>query len=154
VLACALLLTFGAWRYARETVRADEQDRFDRIVAVSREAIDRRLDSYVQILLGVRALFAGSATVDREVTDLLQAFGLDGRRHELARNLSHGEQRYLEICLALFAAAAAVSLWVDRPERPQRSIAELLSVGGALAAAAAVSARRSSSSSTSSSAWR
>ena len=65
VLACALLLTFAAWRYAGETVRADEQERFDRIVATSREAIDRRLDSYVQILLGVRALFAGSATVDR-----------------------------------------------------------------------------------------
>jgi hypothetical protein len=65
VLACALLLTVAAWRYARETVRADEQERFDRIVAVGREAIDRRLDSYVQILLGVRALFAGSAGVDR-----------------------------------------------------------------------------------------
>jgi PAS domain S-box-containing protein len=65
VLACALLLTFAAWRYARETVRADEQERFDRIVAMGREAIDRRLDSYVQILLGVRALFAGSAVVDR-----------------------------------------------------------------------------------------
>ncbi|HEY7038378.1 MAG TPA: CHASE domain-containing protein [Methylomirabilota bacterium] len=65
VLACTLLLTLGAWRYARETVRADEQERFDRIVAMSREAIDRRLDSYVQVLLGVRALFAGSAAVDR-----------------------------------------------------------------------------------------
>ena len=65
VLACALLLTFGAWRYASETVRADEQERFDRIVAMSRDAVDRRLDSYLQILLGVRALFAGRATVDR-----------------------------------------------------------------------------------------
>ncbi|HKA60872.1 MAG TPA: CHASE domain-containing protein [Methylomirabilota bacterium] len=80
VLACALLLTFGAWRYARETVRADEQDRFDRIVAVSREAIDRRLDSYVQILLGVRALFAGSATVDRaEFSAYVGALDLPGR---------------------------------------------------------------------------
>jgi copper transport protein len=43
----------------------------------------------------------------------------------------------LEICLALFAAAAAVSIWVDRPDRPQRSIAGLLSVTGALVAAAA-----------------
>jgi len=65
VLACTLLLTFAAWRYAGETVRADEQDRFDRIVAVSREAIDRRLDAYVLILLGVRALFADRPTVDR-----------------------------------------------------------------------------------------
>ena len=34
--------------------------------------------------------------------------------------------------------AAGVALWVDRPEREQRSIAELLATGGALAAAAAV----------------
>ena len=65
VLACTLVLTFAAWRYAGETVRADEQDRFDRIVAVSREAIDRRLDAYVLILLGVRVLFPHRPTVDR-----------------------------------------------------------------------------------------
>ena len=32
----------------------------------------------------------------------------------------------LELCFALFVAAAGVALWVDRPEREQRSIAELL----------------------------
>ena len=47
----------------------------------------------------------------------------------------------LELCFALFALAAGVALWVDRPEREQRSIAELLATGGALAAAAAVLAR-------------
>ncbi|HXA94384.1 MAG TPA: CHASE domain-containing protein [Candidatus Dormibacteraeota bacterium] len=80
VLACTLLLTFGAWRYAQRTVRADEQERFDRIVAVSREALDRRLDSYVQILLGVRALFAGSSAVERsEFKSYVVALGLEGR---------------------------------------------------------------------------
>jgi copper transport protein len=44
----------------------------------------------------------------------------------------------LELCFALFALAAAVALWVDRPKREKRSIAELLSLVGALAAAAAV----------------
>jgi copper transport protein len=44
----------------------------------------------------------------------------------------------LELCFALFVAAAAVALWVDRPDRPQRSIAELLATGGAALAAAAV----------------
>jgi copper transport protein len=44
----------------------------------------------------------------------------------------------MEICYVLFVAAAAVALWVDRPLRPQRSIAELLSVTGALVGAAAV----------------
>jgi copper transport protein len=43
----------------------------------------------------------------------------------------------LELVLALFAAAAALCMWVDRPERPQRSIAELLALTGALLAAAA-----------------
>ncbi len=43
----------------------------------------------------------------------------------------------LELTFALFVLAAALALWVDRPERPQRSIAELLSTAGALLAAAA-----------------
>ena len=43
----------------------------------------------------------------------------------------------LELVLALFGAAAAIALAVDRPERPQRSVAELLATGSALAAAAA-----------------
>jgi len=43
----------------------------------------------------------------------------------------------LELVLALFAVAAAIALWVDRPDREQRSIAELLATGGALAAAVA-----------------
>jgi copper transport protein len=44
----------------------------------------------------------------------------------------------LELCFALFAAAAAVALWVDRSDRPARSVAELLATAGALVAAAAV----------------
>jgi copper transport protein len=44
----------------------------------------------------------------------------------------------LELVFALFVVAAALALRVDRPEREQRSIAELISLGGALAAAAAV----------------
>jgi copper transport protein len=44
----------------------------------------------------------------------------------------------LELCFALFCIAAWIALWVDRPERTQRSVAELLSVTGALLAAAAV----------------
>jgi copper transport protein len=43
----------------------------------------------------------------------------------------------LELVLLLFAVAAGAALYVDRPERPQRSVAELLSVGSALATGAA-----------------
>ena len=44
---------------------------------------------------------AACPTSRSAVMELLGAFGLAGRRDELAQNLSHGEQRYLEICLAL-----------------------------------------------------
>jgi copper transport protein len=43
----------------------------------------------------------------------------------------------LELTFALFVLAAALALWVDRPERAQRSIAELLASVGALLAAGA-----------------
>jgi copper transport protein len=44
----------------------------------------------------------------------------------------------LELAFALFVVAAALAIWIDRPERERRSVAELLAGGGALAAAAAV----------------
>ena len=44
----------------------------------------------------------------------------------------------VELCFALFVLAAAVAIWVDRPEREGRSVAALLALSGALAAAAAV----------------
>ena len=43
----------------------------------------------------------------------------------------------LWICFALFVAAAGVAIWVDRPDRDQRSLAELLSLAGAGLATAA-----------------
>jgi copper transport protein len=42
------------------------------------------------------------------------------------------------ICFALFAGAAWISLYLDRPDRERRSVAELISQTGALLAAAAV----------------
>jgi copper transport protein len=44
----------------------------------------------------------------------------------------------MEVCFALFCVAGWVALWVDRPERPKRSVAELAAGTGAVAAAAAV----------------
>jgi copper transport protein len=43
----------------------------------------------------------------------------------------------LELAFALFVGAAGLALWVDRPQREQRSVAELLAITGALAAAGA-----------------
>jgi len=44
----------------------------------------------------------------------------------------------LELLLALFAVAGAAAIWLDRPERANRSVAGLLSLWGALLAAGAV----------------
>jgi copper transport protein len=43
----------------------------------------------------------------------------------------------LELAFAFFVIAAGLALWIDRPERERRSIAELLALIGAFAAAAA-----------------
>jgi copper transport protein len=43
----------------------------------------------------------------------------------------------LELCFALFVLAAGITILVDRPERAQRSVAELLASTGALGAAGA-----------------
>jgi len=51
--------------------------------------------------------------VSPAVVALLDAFGLATRRDELAGHLSHGEQRYLEICLAL--ATEPRLLMLDEP---------------------------------------
>jgi copper transport protein len=45
---------------------------------------------------------------------------------------------YLWLVFALFVVAGAVAIWVDRPERDRRSVAELLAGTGAALAAAAV----------------
>ena len=51
--------------------------------------------------------------VEGTVMELLVAVGLEGRRDEIAQNLSHGEQRYLAICLAL--ATNPKLLLLDEP---------------------------------------
>jgi branched-chain amino acid transport system ATP-binding protein len=72
------------------------------VAAQSRAALSGRLRSLWQ-----------DADVERQVRELLDAFGLDARRHETARTLSHGEQRYLEICVAL--ATEPRLLLLDEP---------------------------------------
>jgi branched-chain amino acid transport system ATP-binding protein len=73
-----------------------------RVAAQSRAAVSGRLTSLW------RRPDVGAAAMH-----LLDAFGLAGRRDELAGHLSHGEQRYLEICLAL--ATEPRLLLLDEP---------------------------------------
>jgi copper transport protein len=44
----------------------------------------------------------------------------------------------LELCFALFCVAGWIALWVDRPDRERRSVAELVAAIGAVLGAAAV----------------
>jgi branched-chain amino acid transport system ATP-binding protein len=73
-----------------------------RVAAQSRSAESGRLASLWRL-----------PDVGGRVTELLDAFGLTGRRDEVAENLSHGEQRHLEICLAL--ATEPTLLLLDEP---------------------------------------
>ncbi len=71
--------------------------------------------------------------------DSLRSFFAFGTLVPLWRTTAFG-RGYLdmEICFALFCAAAAVAIHVDRPELPRRTVAELLALTGAIVAAAAV----------------
>ena len=73
-----------------------------RVAAQSRMPVSGRLPSLWQL-----------PDVEGPVMELLSAIGLAARRDELAQNLSHGEQRYLEICLAL--ATDPALLLLDEP---------------------------------------
>jgi ABC-type multidrug transport system ATPase subunit len=73
-----------------------------RVAAQSRAPISGRLPSLWR-----------RPDVEGPVMELLGAFGLTARRDDLAQHLSHGEQRYLEICLAL--ATAPALLLLDEP---------------------------------------
>ncbi len=56
---------------------------------------------------------SSSAKEKDEINDLLSRVGLYEKRDELAKNLSHGEQRHLEICIAL--ATKPKLLMLDEP---------------------------------------
>lgn len=73
-----------------------------RVAAQSRASVSGRLPSLWR-----------RPDVEGPVMELLGAFGLTARRDDLAQSLSHGEQRYLEICLAL--ATGPALLLLDEP---------------------------------------
>jgi len=64
VLAVALLLTGFATEYVRENVAARERTRFEQEVDSKHTAIDRRVNVYVDAMLGARGLFDASDSVD------------------------------------------------------------------------------------------
>ena len=66
VLAVAVLLTLLAYLYVRQNVEQEERARFDDAVVATQEAVDRRMDTYLDAMLDGRGLFAASDAVSRE----------------------------------------------------------------------------------------
>jgi copper transport protein len=108
---------------------------------VVRRVSDTRLRA-VSIAFGVASVVAVAAIpiyVVMSTADfaLRSVFDL-GNVLPLVRDSAFGRGYLdLELTFALFVLAGAIAIWIDQPARPQRSIAELLSVGGAYLAAAA-----------------
>ena len=80
VLVLALILTFLAHQYVRETVRESRSDKFDEEVLAAQETLDRRMESYVDAMLGARGLFYASDSVDAEEwSDYASGVGIEDR---------------------------------------------------------------------------
>jgi copper transport protein len=114
-------------------------------VAIARPVVRRVADTHLRTVsiafgivtvIGLAAIpiYAEAATAQfalRSIFDLSHVV-------PLIRDSAFGRAYLdLELTFALFAVAAGLALWVDRPQRERRSIAELLALTGALAAAAA-----------------
>ncbi|TCJ18474.1 hypothetical protein E0L93_05645 [Rubrobacter taiwanensis] len=65
VLAGALFLTGVAWYYVSQNARTQEQSRFDEAAQRTLQAVDRRMNTYVDAMFGTRGLFAASRSVER-----------------------------------------------------------------------------------------
>ena len=66
VLLGALALTLLAYYYVQQRVENEARYRFDETVTAAQEAIDRRIESYEDAMLGARGLFFASESVDME----------------------------------------------------------------------------------------
>ena len=66
VLVLALILTLLAHYYVRETVKEARSDKFNEEVLATQEALDRRIESYVDAMRGARGLFYASGSVAAE----------------------------------------------------------------------------------------
>lgn len=75
-----LVLTFLATLHAHRTIQAEEEGRFQGALVAVQEAIDRRMEGYVALLLAGRGLFMASEVIER------QEF------HEWAASLQLGER--------------------------------------------------------------
>jgi len=66
MLLISLLLTLAAFFYVRDESDVQNEVRFNEATSATQEAITRRTDSYVDIMLGARGIFTASETVTQE----------------------------------------------------------------------------------------
>ena len=93
VLTLGLAISFAAWRFTQQRVNAEIAGEFHQNTSRAVEAVDRRVQDSVNLLLGVKGLFSASDHVDREdFQRYLSEFHLD-RRYAVIRVLSFS--RYL-----------------------------------------------------------
>jgi copper transport protein len=104
------------------------------------EGTSLRSVSIAFVVAGVLGLIAIPVYLDVSTAiDSLRSVFAVGALVPLFRVTAFGRSYVdLEICFALFFVAGCLALWLDRPQRPRRSVAELISTAGALIAAAAV----------------
>ena len=104
------------------------------------EATSLRSVSIAMVVFSVLGLIAIPVYLDiaTSIDSLRSAFAV-GALVPLFRVTAFGRgYTDMELCFALFCVAAWIAVWVDRPRREHRSIAELMAVSGALLAAGAV----------------
>ena len=102
--------------------------------------VDLRALTVAFVIASIVGLLAIPVYLDVDIANdsLRSAFDL-GATVPLFRVTAFGRAIVdLEVCFALFCVAGWISVWLDRPERERRSIAELAALLGALLAAAAV----------------
>lgn len=102
VLLGALALTLLAYYYVQQRVENEARYRFDETVTAAQEAIDRRMNSYVDAMLGARGLFPASESVEREEwRDYVEGVNLEDRYEGIqaigyVRYVSPGEKDAFE----------------------------------------------------------
>jgi signal transduction histidine kinase len=123
VLLGALALTLLAYYYVQQRVENEARYRFDETVTAAREAIDRRMNSYVDAMLGARGLFPASESVEREEwRDYVEGVNLEDRYEGIqaigyVRYVSPGEKDAFEDRMAeTFSDAGLQSGPVVQPD--------------------------------------
>ena len=80
MLVLGLVISFVAWRVAEQQIDREAAAQFQQDTARAAEAIDRRVQEYFNILIGLKGLFDASDRVTREEFRLyLSGFKLERR---------------------------------------------------------------------------